>query len=107
MSKTSVALEPFADYIVVHRDEAKEKSEGGIIIPDNAKERQHRGTVVAVGPGRYTESGTLIPMRVKDGDRVLFPAYTGTEIDLEEGHTLVFIKEEQLLARYRIELAND
>src|SRR6201995_6069513 len=90
MAKTK--FRPLHDRVVVKRIEAEEKSKGGIIIPDTAKEKPQEGQVVAVGPGGRDESGQLIAMDVKAGDRVLFGKWSGTEVKLE-GEDLLIMKE--------------
>jgi len=87
---------PLHDRVVVKRIEAEEKSKGGIIIPDTAKEKPQEGQVVAVGPGGRDESGTLIAMDVKAGDRVLFGKWSGTEVKLE-GEDLLIMKESDIM----------
>jgi chaperonin GroES len=87
---------PLHDRVVVKRIEAEEKSKGGIIIPDTAKEKPQEGQVVAVGPGGRDESGKLIAMDVKAGDRVLFGKWSGTEVKLE-GDDLLIMKESDIM----------
>ena len=87
---------PLHDRVVVKRIAAEEKSKGGIIIPDTAKEKPQEGEVVAVGPGGRDESGKLIAMDVKAGDRVLFGKWSGTEVKLE-GEELIIMKESDIM----------
>jgi chaperonin GroES len=87
---------PLHDRVVVKRIEAEEKSKGGIIIPDTAKEKPQEGEVVAVGPGGRDESGKLIAMDLKAGDRVLFGKWSGTEVKLE-GEDLLIMKESDIM----------
>jgi chaperonin GroES len=87
---------PLHDRVVVKRIEAEEKSKGGIIIPDTAKEKPQEGQVVAVGPGGRDESGKLIAMDVKAGDRVLFGKWSGTEVKLD-GEDLLIMKESDIM----------
>lgn len=87
---------PLHDRILVRRIEAEEKSAGGIIIPDTAKEKPMEGEVIAVGPGGRDESGKLIPLDVKAGDRILFGKWSGTEIKLS-GEELLIMKESDVL----------
>jgi chaperonin GroES len=87
---------PLHDRVVVKRIEAEEKSKGGIIIPDTAKEKPQEGQVVAVGPGGRDEAGKLIAMDVKAGDRVLFGKWSGTEVKLE-GEELLIMKESDIM----------
>jgi chaperonin GroES len=84
------------DRVVVKRIEAEEKSKGGIIIPDSAKEKPQEGEVVAVGPGGRDENGKLITMDLKAGDRVLFGKWSGTEVKLE-GDELLIMKESDIM----------
>ena len=87
---------PLHDRVVVKRIEAEEKSKGGIIIPDTAKGKPQEGEVVAVGPGGRDESGKLIAMDLKAGDRVLFGKWSGTEVKLE-GEDLLIMKESDIM----------
>ena len=87
---------PLHDRVVVRRLEAEEKTAGGIIIPDTAKEKPMEGEVVAVGPGARGEDGTLHPLDVKAGDRVLFGKWSGTEIKLD-GEELLIMKESDIM----------
>ncbi len=94
MAKTK--FRPLHDRVVVKRIEADEKSKGGIIIPDTAKEKPSEGEVVAVGPGGRDESGKLIPIELKSGDRVLFGKWSGTEVKLD-GEDLLIMKESDIM----------
>ena len=87
---------PLHDRVVVKRIDAEEKSKGGIIIPDTAKEKPQEGEVVAVGPGGRDESGKLITIDVKAGDRVLFGKWSGTEVKLD-GEELLIMKESDIM----------
>ena len=87
---------PLHDRVVVKRIEAEEKSKGGIIIPDTAKEKPQEGEIVAVGPGGRDENGKLIAMDLKAGDRVLFGKWSGTEVKLE-GEDLLIMKESDIM----------
>jgi len=87
---------PLHDRVVVRRLEAEEKTAGGIIIPDTAKEKPMEGEVVAVGPGARDEAGKLVPLDVKDGDRILFGKWSGTEVKLD-GEELVIMKETDIM----------
>ena len=87
---------PLHDRVVVRRIEAEEKSAGGIIIPDTAKEKPSQGEVIAVGPGGRDESGKLIPIDVKEGDRVLFGKWSGTEVKID-GKELLIMKESDIM----------
>jgi chaperonin GroES len=87
---------PLHDRVVVKRVEAEEKTTGGIIIPDTAKEKPSQGEVVAVGPGGRDESGKLIPIDVQIGDRVLFGKWSGTEVKID-GQELSIMKESDIM----------
>ncbi len=87
---------PLHDRVVIRRIEAEEKSTGGIIIPDTAKEKPSQGEVIAVGPGGRDESGKLIPIDVKEGDRVLFGKWSGTEVKID-GQELLIMKESDIM----------
>ncbi|WP_371420796.1 co-chaperone GroES [Tardiphaga sp.] len=87
---------PTQDRVVVQRIEATEKTAGGIIIPDTAKEKPQEGEVIAVGPGARNGQGQLVPLDVKPGDRVLFGKWTGTEVKID-GRDLLIMKESDLL----------
>jgi chaperonin GroES len=84
------------DRVVVKRIDAEEKSKGGIIIPDTAKEKPSQGQIVAVGPGGRDESGKIIPPDVKAGDKVLFGKWSGTEVVLD-GEDLLIMKESDIM----------
>ena len=87
---------PLHDRVLVKRIEAEEKTKGGIIIPDTAKEKPQEGEVIAVGPGGRDESGKLTPIDIKVGDRILFGKWSGTEIKLD-GKDLLIMKESDIL----------
>ena len=87
---------PLHDRVVVKRIDAEEKSAGGIIIPDTAKEKPQEGEVIAVGPGGDDETGKLIPIDVKVGDRVLFGKWSGTEVRID-GKELLIMKESDIM----------
>ncbi len=89
-------FQPLHDRILIKRIEEKETAKGGIIIPDSAKEKQQEGQVIAVGHGRKTEEGKIIPLDVKAGDRILFGKYSGTEIKIDNEDVLI-LKEEEVL----------
>jgi len=89
-------IRPLQDRIIVQRIEEEEKTAGGIIIPDTAKEKPQIGKVIAVGKGKKTEDGTVLPMDVKKGDKVLFSKYSGTEVKLE-GDEYLIMKEDDIL----------
>jgi chaperonin GroES len=87
---------PLHDRVVVRRVTAEEKTAGGIIIPDTAKEKPMEGEVVAVGPGARNEKGELVPLEVKEGDRVLFGKWSGTEVKID-GEELLIMKESDIM----------
>ena len=87
---------PLHDRVVVKRLEGEEKTKGGIIIPDNAKEKPQEGEVIAVGPGARDEAGKLVPLDIKAGDRVLFGKWSGSEIKLD-GEDLLIMKESDIM----------
>ena len=87
---------PLHDRVVVKRIDAEEKTAGGIIIPDTAKEKPFQGEVIAAGPGRRDESGKLIPIDVQVGDRVLFGKWSGTEVKID-GQELLIMKESDIM----------
>ena len=87
---------PLHDRVVVRRIEAEEKSAGGIIIPDTAKEKPSQGEVIAVGPGGRDDTGKLIPIDLKEGDRVLFGKWSGTEVKID-GEELLIMKESDIM----------
>jgi chaperonin GroES len=87
---------PLHDRVLVRRIEADEKTAGGIIIPDTAKEKPSQGEVISVGPGGRDEAGKLIPIDIKTGDRVLFGKWSGTEVKID-GEDLLIMKESDIL----------
>jgi len=87
---------PLHDRVVVKRIEGEEKTKGGIIIPDNAKEKPQEGEIVAVGPGVRDESGKLMPLDLKAGDRILFGKWSGTEVKID-GQELLIMKESDVM----------
>ena len=87
---------PLHDRVVVRRVESEEKTKGGIIIPDTAKEKPQEGEVVSVGTGTRSDDGTVTPLDVKAGDRILFGKWSGTEVRLE-GEDLLIMKESDIL----------
>ena len=91
-------VEPLDDRVLVRPHEPTTKSKGGIIIPDNAREKPHEGTVVAVGPGKRSETGERMELAVKEGDTVVYSKYAGSEIKINEvGH--VVIRESDILCK--------
>ena len=93
-----MALKPLEDRVVVKQVEAEEKTAGGIVLPDTAKEKPQRGKVLAVGPGKLLDSGERAPMGVKKGDQVLYAKYGGTEIEID-GTEVVILRESDILAK--------
>ena len=91
-----MAFRPLHDRVLVRRIEADEKTAGGIIIPDSAKEKPSEGEVVAVGPGALHDNGTTIPLDVQAGDRILFGKWSGTEVKLD-GEDLLIMKESDIM----------
>ena len=89
-------LKPLNDRVIVTRVEKEQKTAGGIIIPDTAKEKPQEGKIMAVGPGKLNEKGKRIPLEVKKGDRILFSKYAGTEIKID-GVEHIFMKEDDIL----------
>ncbi len=87
---------PLHDRVVVRRLEGEEKTKGGIIIPDTAKEKPQEGEIVAVGPGARDESGKLVPIDLKAGDRILFGKWSGTEVKID-GEELLIMKESDVM----------
>jgi chaperonin GroES len=93
----SMRIRPLHDRIIVKRTEEEEKTKGGIIIPDTAKEKPVEGKVIAIGEGRIKKDGTKIPLEVKVGDRVLFTKYGGTEVKID-GEEHLMMREDDILA---------
>jgi len=89
-------LRPLGDRILVKRVKEEERTKGGIIIPDTAKEKPQEGKIVAVGKGKYDDNGKLIPIEVKPGDKILFGKYSGSEFKLE-GEDLLILREDDIL----------
>lgn len=94
---TEQKLTPLADRVVIKKLDAEEKTAGGIVIPDTAKEKPQQGEVLAVGPGKLDEHGKRLPMELKKGDKVLFAKYSGTEVKLH-GIDYVLMSERDVLA---------
>ena len=90
-------IKPLHDRVLVEPLEAEEKTKGGIIIPDTAKEKPMQGKVLAVGNGRVLENGKKLPLDVKVGDRILFGKYSGTEIKID-GEEVLVVREDEVLA---------
>ena len=92
-----LSLKPLSDRVVVEPAAAEEKSSGGIILPDTAQEKPQQGTVVATGPGKVSDTGTLVEMSVKDGDKILYGKYCGTEVNVA-GTDYIIMRESDILA---------
>ncbi|WP_309091752.1 co-chaperone GroES [Phenylobacterium sp.] len=99
-----MAFRPLGDRVLVRRVEEEEKTRGGIIIPDTAKEKPQEGEVIAVGPGARDETGKVQPLDVKPGDRILFGKWSGTEVKLQ-GEDLLIMKESDILGVLEAEKA--
>ena len=91
-----MSFRPLHDRVVVRRLDAEEKTAGGIIIPDTAKEKPMEGEVIAAGPGARNEAGALVPLDVKAGDRILFGKYSGTEVKVD-GEDRLILREDDIL----------
>lgn len=94
---TKLNLKPLADRVVIKKLEAEEKTAGGIVLPDTAKEKPQQGEVLAVGAGKLDDNGTRHPMEVKAGDKVLFAKYSGTEVKID-GVEYLILSERDILA---------
>lgn len=90
-------LKPLSDRIIVRPTEAEEITKGGIVLPDSAQEKPREGEVIAVGPGKVLESGTLVPMEVKVGDKVMYSKYGGTEVKVGADE-YVILRQDDILA---------
>ena len=98
MAKSKVNIQPLADRVVVKANEAETTTKSGIIIPDSAKEKPQKGEVIAIGEGKYGDlTGSLIPIKVKVGDSVLYGKYSGTEINID-GTDYLIMRESDILA---------
>jgi chaperonin GroES len=95
--KTKVSLQPLGDKVVVQREESEDRTAGGILIPDAAKDKPSRGTVISVGTGKLLDDGTRGPMQVKKGDRILFTSYAPETITLGDDE-LLLMSESDILA---------
>lgn len=96
-SANKLQLKPLADRVVLKKVDAEEKTAGGIVLPDTAKEKPQQGEILAVGPGRVDDKGTRVAMEVKVGDKVLFAKYSGTEIKID-GIEYLILAERDILA---------
>jgi chaperonin GroES len=91
-------LQPLGDRVVIKPLEAENKTKGGIVLPDTAKEKPQEGKVIAVGKGKVSDAGHLQPLEVKVGDRVLYGKYSGSEITTKDGDEFLIMREEDILA---------
>ena len=96
-TETKVEIKPLADRVVVEAVEQAQQSAGGVILPDTAKEKPQEGVVIAVGPGRRTDKGDMIPMDLKVNDRIIYSKYSGSEIKLD-GKEYLIVSEKDVLA---------
>ena len=94
---SNIKMKPLADRVIIKPLEAEEKTKGGIILPDTAKEKPVEGTIVAAGPGRKTDDGKIIAMDVKVGDTVLYGKYSGTDVTIE-GEEYLIMRESDIFA---------
>ncbi|HCG77012.1 MAG: co-chaperone GroES [bacterium (Candidatus Ratteibacteria) CG_4_10_14_3_um_filter_41_18] len=92
-----MGIRPLGDRVLIKPLEAKEKSKGGIVLPDTAKEKPQEGRVIAVGKGKVSEEGKIIPLEVKKGNKVLYGKYSGTEIMVEDEEHMI-LREDDILA---------
>ena len=93
----SLRLQPLSDRVVVEAAAAEEVSTGGIILPDTAQEKPQQGTIVAVGPGKASDTGSIIKMTVKKGDKILYGKYSGTDVTVD-GNEYMIMRESDILA---------
>lgn len=100
MTSTELKIKPLGDRLVVQAAQKEEKTASGIFLPDTAQEKPLMGTVLAAGPGRTTDDGTLIPAEIKAGDKILFGKYTGTEIKID-GETYLILKESEVFGVFK------
>ena len=92
-----MAVRPLGDRVLIKALEAKEKSKGGIVLPDTAKEKPQEGRVIAVGKGKFSEEGKATPLEVKKGDKILYGKYSGTEITVDDEEHII-LREDDILA---------
>ena len=103
MSQTTIkgAVRPLYDRVLVKRLEGEQVSAGGIYIPDTAKEKTQCGTVIAAGDGKVTNDGSIRPLQVKTGDKIIFGKFSGTEINVS-GEDFLILREEEILGRFEV-----
>jgi chaperonin GroES len=99
-TKTKTSIEPLEDRVVIRSLEGEEVTSSGLVIPDTAKEKPQEGEVLAVGPGRLDDNGKRVAMEVKEGDRVLYSKYAGTEVKID-GEELLVVSSRDILARIK------
>jgi chaperonin GroES len=104
MERISMKFRPLHDRVVVRRLESEERTKGGIIIPDTAKEKPQEGEVIAAGPGARDENGKLAPLDVREGDRILFGKWSGTEVKID-GEDLLIMKESDIMGVIEVSAA--
>ena len=97
LSKSGLKLQPLGDRVVVEREASEEKTAGGIVLPDSAKDKPARGRVVSVGPGRVLDDGSRSSLQVKVGDRVIFSSYSGESFKIDN-QELLLMREDEILA---------
>ena len=95
-----VHIDPLSDRVVVMPEEAEEKTASGIILPDTAQEKPHMGKIVAAGPGKVSDNGSVVKMSLQTGDKVLYGKYSGTEITLD-GNEVLIMRESDILAKFK------
>ena len=98
-ASVDIKLVPLGDRVVVKRAEAEKKTQGGIVLPDSAKDKPQKGEVVAIGDGHVRDDGTKVPLTVREGDRVIFSSYAGDEIKVGDDEFLL-LRESDILATY-------
>lgn len=98
MAAKNLKIRPLDDRVVVTPVEAEERTAGGIVLPDSAKEKPQRGHVVAIGPGKLLESGTRAPLSLAIGDEVIYGKYSGSDIEVD-GHDVKILRESEILAK--------
>jgi chaperonin GroES len=93
-----MSIQPLGDRVLIKSLEAEDKTRGGIVLPDTAKEKPQEGEVIAVGKGKVLDNGTRVPLEVKAGDKVLYGKYSGTEVTTKEGDEYLIMREEDIFA---------
>ena len=95
-----IHIDPLSDRVVVMPEDAEEKTASGIILPDTAQEKPHMGKIVAAGPGKVSDNGSVVKMSLQTGDKVLYGKYSGTEITLD-GNEVLIMRESDILAKFK------